>query len=101
MLGNLRGRQLPITGTTAAIHAFAVQQPNATVVVFWNFGSSPADVALTFPGGRAGRFRLALLNATSNRLDTVRFGPAGDLDAIPLLVHLAAYGVASAQVGDF
>jgi hypothetical protein len=101
MLGNLRGRQLPVTGTTAAIHAFAVQQTNATEVVFWNFGSGPADVTLTFPSGRTGRFRLALLNAASNRLDTVRLGPAADLDAIPLLVPLAAYGVASAQVGDF
>jgi hypothetical protein len=101
MLGNLRGRQLPVTGTTAEIHTFAVQQTNPTEVVFWNFGSSPADVALTFPAGRTGRFRLALLNAASNRLDAVRFGPAADLNATPLLVHLTAYGVASAQLGEF
>jgi hypothetical protein len=100
MLGNLRGRQLPVAGTNATIHAFAVQQTNTTQVVFWNFGSDPANVTLTFPSGQPGRFRLDLINAASNRLDTVRRGLAGELDANPLLMRLPAYGAASAQLGE-
>jgi xylan 1,4-beta-xylosidase len=101
MLGHLRGQQLPVTGVTASIHAFAARDSNTIHVVLWNFGGAATDVSVRFPAGQAGQFRFAQLNPTANRLETLRAGAAAGLDANPLRLQIAPYGVAWAQVGEF
>ena len=105
MLAHLRGRQLPVTGGAEGVHALAVRNGNTTHVVCWNFpvsrGGATAEVLLRFPANQPGQFRLARLNAASNRLDTLRTGAAAELDSSPLQLQLSPYGVAWAQLGEF
>ena len=98
MLGHLHGQRLPVAGMTASIHAFAARDRYSTDVVIWNFGGAASDVSLRFTAGQEGQFRFVQLNATANRLDTLRTGMAAELDANPLRLQIAPYGVAWANV---
>ena len=104
MLAQLRGLQLPVTGSADDVHALAVRNGNTTHIVFWNFplsgSGATAEVTLRFPANQPGQFRLVQLNPVANRLDTVRAGAAAELDAEPPHLQLAPYGVAWAQVGE-
>ncbi|MFH1068436.1 MAG: hypothetical protein V1794_02340 [Candidatus Glassbacteria bacterium] len=104
MLSQIRGERLPVSGGTDSIHAFAARQGSLTQVVFWNFplsgSGTTSEVILRIPAGQPGRFRLVKLDSASNRLEVLRSGAAAELEANPLRLRLAPYGVAWAQLGE-
>ena len=102
MLSQIKGDRLPVTGGPGDVHAVAARQGNRMQVVFWNFPldapGETLEVALRFPAGQLGRFRLLRLEAAANSLDELRAGAAAELDANPLRLNLAPYGVAWLQL---
>ncbi|MGI8965067.1 MAG: GH39 family glycosyl hydrolase, partial [Limisphaerales bacterium] len=99
LLSQIRGKKIPVLGTTSEIHAFAAQNSDLLNVILWNF---PADgkgkteeTILRFPKNKGGRFREIRLVPTNtlNQLEIHRVGEVSQLEKEPIKIKLAPYEI--------
>lgn len=99
LLSQIRGKNIPVQGTTSEVHALAAQNPQALNVVLWNFSQDQKgktqETVLRFPKNKSGRFReIRLAPANSiNQLEVLHFGEVPQLQKEPLKIKLAPYDI--------
>ncbi len=99
LLSQIRGKKIPVQGTTSQIHAFAAQNSDALNVVLWNFPpdgkGKTEETILHFPKNKSGRFREILLVPTNfvNQLEIRRVGEVSQLEKEPIKIKLAPYEI--------
>ncbi len=99
LLSQIRGKKIPVQGTTSEIHAFAAENSQALNVVLWNFPTDgkgkTEETILRFPKNKGGRFREILLVPTNplNQLEIRRVGEVSQLEKDPIKIKLAPYEI--------
>jgi xylan 1,4-beta-xylosidase len=99
LLSLIKGRKLPVSGTTAELNALAARGGSWVNVVLWNFPSAgagkPCEAEVRFPSEKKGRVRLVRLNPENavNNLEQVRNGGISELEQDPLRVTLRPYEI--------
>jgi hypothetical protein len=106
LLNLIKGRQLPVAGTTPDLNALAARREPWVNVVLWNFPLESSgrtyEVTVQFPSEKKGGVRLVRLNPESplNTLEQIRNGKLSDLESQPLQVTLRPYEVYWVEVTE-
>jgi len=99
LLSRLGGPQLDVKTSKGDIHGFAVRTSDSLRAVIWNYGGGTIyNVTLNLPSTASGSLTLSRLNPNTVAMETVRQGQIADLNATPLTISLARYGVCYLEV---
>jgi len=104
LLSLIRGKELPVSGATAEIKAFAARNGSWNHLVFWNFPSrhpdENAELSIRFSSSQGGEFRFMKLNTSApvSNLEVIRHGSLAELKTRPLRTTLEPYGVGWVEV---
>lgn len=99
LLSEIRGKNIPVQGTTSDIHSFAAQGSQGLNVLLWNFPQdkkgNTQEILLRFPQNKSGRFReVRLVPANSvNQLEIRRVGEVSQLEKEPIKINLAPHEI--------
>jgi len=99
LLSQIRGKNIPVQGTTSEVHALAAKNSQGLNVVLWNFPQNgkgkTQETVLRFPKNKSGSFREISLVPTNfvNQLEVRRNGEVSQLEKEPIKIKLAPYQI--------